>query len=88
MEFKMDQKVKVKREEDDMDSVDFGASGLVIHSNLKRFGPYLDSVLYYMGELKELPEWCVVGTSKVITSSTKHYMIRKENIEDSEELEV
>ena len=81
MNFVPDQKVKVKRSSGDMQDEDFGASGLVIETNLKRFGPWLNDVMYYFGEIKEFPEWCVIGTSKIVTNSTKHFAIRKDNVE-------
>jgi len=81
MEYIPNQKVKVKRSPGDLESVDFGASGLVIETNLRRFGPWLNDVMYYFGEIKEFPEWCVIGTSKVVTNSTRHFAIRKDGIE-------
>jgi hypothetical protein len=73
-------RVKIKREEGDMDSEDFGMSGLVIHSNLKRFGPYLNHTFYVFGNITEYPEWCAISTDKLVLGSTKHYCVRIDNL--------
>jgi hypothetical protein len=78
--FTPDDRVKIIRYDGDMDAEDFGMSGLVIESNLKRFGPYLNHTFYYFGTLQEYPEWCVISTDKLVKGNTKHYAIRIDNL--------
>lgn len=77
--FEVDDRVKLIIDED-QGPVDLGMSGIVLHSSDARFGPYINSVMYYMGELKDMPHWCVISTSKNVTSSTRHYMVLKDSI--------
>jgi hypothetical protein len=79
--FNVNDKVKIHREKGDMDSEDFGASGLVIHSNLGRFGARLNDTFFYFGTLKEFPEWCVIATSKIVDSSSRQFAIRIDSLE-------
>lgn len=84
---RIDQKVKIKRYEGDMGSEDLGASGLVIHSNRQRFGHYINDVMFYMGEIKEFPSWCVISTTKLVLNNSRHFMImiRKDDLEKVKE---
>lgn len=76
----IDDRVKLKREDGDLDPVDLGSSGHVIESHLLRFGPYINNVFFYMGQIKEAPDWCVLATETPFTGSTRFFMTRKENL--------
>ncbi len=78
--FNVDDKVKIIREEGDMDDEDFGASGHVIASNLGRFGARLNDTFIYFGTIKELPEWCVISTSKRVDNSSRQFAIRIDSL--------
>jgi len=78
--FKPDDRVKLIRYDGDEDPVDFGASGFVIQLTIGRFGPYVKDTFYYFGSIEEFPEWCVISTTMNVTSTTKHYAVRKDRI--------
>lgn len=83
--FEPNDRVKIKRSEGDMDSEDFGASGLVIESNLKRFYPRLNDTFFYFGTFQEFPEWCAIATEKVVSGSSRQYTIRIDQLIKVEE---
>lgn len=76
---KVNTRVVFKRQHLEPDE-DFGASGLVLEDSHRRFGPWIKDVFYYMGEIKEFPEWCVISTTKNKQSGTKDFMVRKDCI--------
>lgn len=85
MDIKINDKVKLKYSSEDLESLDLGASGIVIHSPLKQFSSFLDDIFVYRGTLKENDEHCFISLYSSLRTSNRIYMITKNFIEKIEE---
>lgn len=78
--FEPNEPVLLNYTKDDLEPLDFGASGIVLESPFKEFTHMLDDTFYYFGTIKEYEDICIIN--RILSDGTRlrPYTIHKTHI--------